>query len=70
MSDKFAGRWRWCSVCNEPIIACLDESCYGTSCNGSGCEKCLPEFDEVARLICDGMVPTKAEVEAGFKAGD
>lgn len=36
---------KWCKECNCFTIICPEESCFGTSCNGSGCEKCNSDFD-------------------------
>jgi len=56
---KFEGRWFFCELCDCLAISC--PHCRNTSCNGSGCEKCHEEFEEVNNMSDDEM-PKKEDV--------
>ncbi len=34
----------WCKLCETPVISCGRNGCRATSCNGGGCDDCLPDF--------------------------
>ena len=36
----------WCELCETYIIGCLDKNCKGTSCNCTGCDKCIKDHEE------------------------
>lgn len=42
---KWAGKFPicWCDTCDTYSMGCTEESCHGSSCNGGGCEVCMPE---------------------------
>mgnify|MGYP006398809937 CR=1 FL=1 len=42
--DKY--KLDWCPMCDTFTIACLKDKCDGSSCNGMGCEECIPEHTE------------------------
>jgi hypothetical protein len=37
---------KWCDLCDTATISCLEEKCNGSSCNGTGCIKCRPDFSK------------------------
>ncbi len=57
---KFEGKWFWCGQCDEPSIRC--EYCGNVSCNGSSCDLCHKDFEEVSRMIGYGEAPKKEDV--------
>jgi len=42
---------KWCGKCKTYIIACF--YCYGTSCNGFGCNKCTKDIDDFKQWLKD-----------------
>lgn len=46
-------------MCDHAVIACKDENCCGTSCNGGGCDLCHDDFVEAMRMVNEGLAPPK-----------
>lgn len=42
---------RWCGLCGAHVIGCNDPNCQATSCNGTGCEKCLNDFKDFDKFL-------------------
>ena len=44
-------KWRnkyefdWCDLCDCAIVICNEPECHGTTCNCTGCEKCINDAD-------------------------
>ena len=74
--DDWAPKWKgkytvtWCNLCDVAIIICPEVGCHGTSCNGGGCEKCLPdelEFRKLNRHVEDYLTGEEA---AAWRKGE
>lgn len=48
-------KWFYCDLCEVQAIRC--EECGNTSCNGSGCKKCLDDFRKAIEMVGDGTAP-------------
>lgn len=47
--DKY--RVGWCDLCGTAYIACPEKDCQGTSCNSTGCTKCIEDFKEFNETV-------------------
>jgi len=47
-------KFNWCDLCDCYSISCpnanVEPKCFGTSCNGGGCDVCSPIFEEFHRI--------------------
>jgi hypothetical protein len=68
ISLKFKDRWYWCSHCRRAAISC--DHCGNSSCNGSGCDLCNKDFDEVIDITNKGLAPKKEELKVHYAEMD
>jgi hypothetical protein len=44
-------RIQYCKQCKCFMISCLNEVCWGSSCNGGGCDDCVPAYTAFDKQI-------------------